>query len=108
MKVANEPIEIKDCTANCSESIKAVVMCFPTHKTSMTIQHNDHKSVYISVSDWIKEDDMCDWESEEEKQRAIDSDELWTIQWYPKTPVSFCAVAASTLESALAFINKDT
>lgn len=35
--------------------------------------------------------------SEEEKQKALDTGEIWTLQWYPETPVGFICVAASSL-----------
>jgi hypothetical protein len=35
-------------------------------------------------------------------QRAIATDELWTMQWYPETPVGFCVLHASTLAALLA------
>lgn len=77
-------------------------MIFPEYKASMTLTHNDHKSYYESPENWIEEHaDWCDWENTEAKQRAIDTDSIWTIQWYPDTPIGFICVAAPTLEEAL-------
>lgn len=86
--------------------VEPAFMCFPGHKASMTITHNDHKSYYQSAEDWIKEESMYDWDSEEEKARAIELDSIWTVQWYPRTPNTFYSVAASTLEAALIFAGK--
>lgn len=78
----------------------------PAHKCGLELAHNDHKNVYETAADWIDSNDWCDWESEDAKQRAIDTDEIWTLQWYPETPVGFCAVAAPTLAELLAMVNK--
>lgn len=76
----------------------------PKHKCSLYIQHNDHKSFYESVESWvIDNDDMYSWKSVTTKQEAIDTDSVWTIQWYPDTPIGFISLAAPTLESLLEF-----
>lgn len=77
----------------------------PKHKCAMHIDHNDHKNSYEKASQWIEDNEWCDWENDEAKQRAIDTDEIWTIQWYPKTPVGFYAWAAPTLEELLRLAN---
>ena len=78
----------------------------PKHKSGLHLQHNDHKNVYETAVQWIVDNDWCDWESEEAKQRAIDTDEIWTLQWYPDTPVGFYALAAPTFEELLEWANK--
>jgi len=83
-------------------------MKFPAHKAALTLQHNDHKNDYTSAEQWIVDlNDWCTWESDEAKQRAIDTDSIWTLQWYPETPVGFCCVAAPTLEEVLRLANTD-
>lgn len=79
---------------------------FPQHKASLSLVHNDHRNLYMRLDEWIAENDWCDWADEESKQRAIGMDECWTLQWYPETPVGFCAVAAPTLEECLALALK--
>lgn len=80
---------------------------FPAHKAGMTLDHNDHHSSYMSAADRIKDlGDWCDWESEEAKQRAIDTDSIWTLQWYPQTPIGFLAVAAPTLAEVMAYAKR--
>ena len=90
---------------NCKSGI---VMQFPEHKAGLTLHHNDHKSVYDTAEDWIAENDWCDWEDDAAKQRAIDTDSIWTLRWYPNTPVGFNAVAAPTLEELFAVANSDS
>ncbi len=85
-------------------------MKFPQHKGSLSLYHNEHKSVYVSVKDAIETKDLGyqddQWISAEEKQRAIDTDECWSLQWYPETPVSFIVVSASTLEALMEHVDK--
>ena len=38
------------------------------------------------------------WPSEDARERAIQTNELWELHWYPRTPVSFCYVCAPTLD----------
>lgn len=82
-------------------------MEFPDHKAGMFLEHNAHKNIYQSVKDWILEDNsMLYWESAEHKERAIESDEVWTLQWYPDTPIGFYMIAAPTLEELLKYAKK--
>lgn len=77
-------------------------MNLPKHKCALHLEHNVHRSVYETVEQWCQENEIFEWKDEESKQRAIATDEVWTLQWYPETPVGFCAVAAPTLEELLA------
>lgn len=79
----------------------------PEHACSLTLVHNDHKDYYQSVADYIEDNDHFDWPSDTEKQKAVDTNELWTLQWYPRIPASFNAVAAATLEALLKFANSN-
>ncbi len=76
---------------------------FPKHKISLTLSHNDHKSVYEPIEEYLSHSDM-DWVSEEQKQKAIDEDSIWEIQWYPNTPVGFLYFAACDLNVLLAHV----
>lgn len=76
-------------------------MKLPKH-INLTITHNDHNSVYRTVGEYATE---LDWVSEEEKQKAIASNEIWEIQWYPNTPIGFFRVAASNLDVLLDYVN---
>lgn len=83
-------------------------MELPKHKASLTICHNDHKDVYETPEQWIVDhDDWCEWKNDEDKQRAIDTDSIWTIQWYPETPIGFITVAAPTLPELLEWANSE-
>lgn len=78
-------------------------MEFPAHKCGLFLTHNEHRDYYETLEEWINGGlgKQFDWESDEAKQRAIKTDECWTLQWYPETPVSFHAVAAPTLDECM-------
>ena len=83
---------------------------FPRHKASLHLTHNDHLSVYETAKDWIEERERSgavDFVAEGERQRCIDTNEVWHLQWYPNTPVGFCDVAAATLGALLAWVKEN-
>lgn len=78
---------------------------FPEHQCSLTLEHNPHLSGCETAEEWLSHDhnrEQYDWKDEESMQRARDTNEIWTLQWYPDTPVGFCAVAAPTYDELLA------
>lgn len=80
-------------------------MKLPEHKCGLFLTHNEHKNYYETAADKIREWEETEWnptwKDEDAKQRAIDTNEIWELQWYPDTPVGFCVVAAPTLEEVL-------
>lgn len=84
-------------------------MDFPKHEASLHLTHNQHKSYYLTVQQMIDDKDFgyAEWVSEEQKQKAIDINECWYIQWYPNTPVGFCILAAADLNILLEFACKE-
>lgn len=80
-------------------------MKLPRHDISLTLTHNDHKSVYQTVLQSIESQDHgysddC-WVSPEQKRKAIETNDCWMIQWYPDTPVGFYILAAADLDVLL-------
>jgi hypothetical protein len=75
----------------------------PEHKASLTLSHNEHKSYYRTVAQSIADEDhgFSDWVSEEQKNKAIATNDCWTIQWYPDTPVGFFILSAADLDVLL-------
>ncbi len=74
--------------------------------SSLHIDLNDHHSSYQSAAQAIEENDHGWFDedrfpSPQERQRCIDTDTIWHIQWYPDTPVGFYSVKASTLLDAI-------
>jgi len=79
----------------------------PPHKSGVTLTHNNHKCYYQTAERAIAEDEHYDWESDKAKQIAIDTDEIWTLQWYPETPIGFQSIAAPTLHDLLRIANSE-
>lgn len=79
-------------------------MKLPSHKCSLCIEHNKHRDYYLTAAAFIAEDNY-NWKDEEAKARAITTDEIWTMQWYPDTPVGSYSVAAPTLDELLELAN---
>ncbi len=80
----------------------------PPHKAGLSIEHNPHLNLYQSVADYIDKDSPESWESLDHKARAIATNELWLLHWYPDTPVGFIKIAAPTLEELCSFAEKIT
>lgn len=82
-------------------------MIFPKH-FALHLIHNEHKLSYASVADSIAMEDhgYTDWVSEEQKTKALDTNECWYIQWYPETPVGFHTMAAADLDVLLKAVNE--
>lgn len=85
--------------------VKAKALVVPPHKAGFTLHHNDHYANYWTAEEaitdgqggWYGDDD--NWVSLEEKAKACATNEIWTAQWYPETPIGFCLLHASTLEA---------
>lgn len=85
-------------------------MEFPKHDASLHLTHNGHLSNYQTVAECVEHDDhlhkdrcgLYDWVSEEQKAKAIETNDFWHLQWYPNTPVGFCSLAAADLDVLLA------
>ena len=76
-------------------------MKFPKHKASLSLTHNQHKAFYESLADYVMPIDEHEWVSLEERQRALETDEIWELCWYPETPVGSHLLCASTLEALM-------
>lgn len=77
--------------------------------SSLTIGFNDdHACNYVTAQGYRDkfgrysgdDEDIIDWVSPEEREKALRENSVWTIQWYPATPVGFYCVGASTFEAA--------
>lgn len=81
------------------------MISWPKHEASMCLTHNEHKAYYRTVDEAIREEDHgythdC-WVSPEQRQKAIDTNECWTLQWYPETPIGFHILSAADLDVLL-------
>lgn len=90
-------------------SAPAVYTFLPIHEASLSITHNPNRDYYLTVRQFVEQEcdrwgeDTWQWQSDEAKQRAIDTNELWEMHWYPLTPISFYKIAAPSLSELLAF-----
>lgn len=84
-------------------------MEFPEHAASLHLTHNNHKAAHLTVAQAISQDDfgyrIDDWVSEGQKQKAIATNECWTLQWYPQTPIGFNLMSAADLHVLLEAAN---
>ena len=84
-------------------------MKLPKHDCELIIRHNTNRNNYATVKEYVEDMESRDldfgFESPEHRQRAIDTNELWEMQWYPDTPIGFFLAAAPTLEELLSFVN---
>jgi Flp pilus assembly protein TadG len=86
-------------------------MKWPEHKASLHLTHNQHLAYYMTVEESIKEQDFgyaddC-WVNAEQKAKAITTNECWTLQWYPETPVGFSIVSGADLDVVIAAANSN-
>lgn len=79
-------------------------MQFPKHDASLHLTHNQHKAYYETVQEAIERGTYSEtaWVSPEQRQKALATGEVWDLQWYPRTPVSFHRLLAADLEALLA------
>lgn len=79
--------------------------------SSLTIGFNDDPAPnYMSVGDAVRDMahlDDADWVSPEEREAAVAQNSLWSIQWYPDTPVGFHRLQASSLAALIAALPND-
>ena len=68
--------------------------------TSIYIEYNEHKGDYKTASEWVEEQDedsLKEWVSKEQRDKAVQNDTVWRIQWYPDTPIGFYVLYAADL-----------
>ena len=81
-------------------------MNLPMHKCGLYLEHNRYKDVYSTLEQGITEaDEMGSW-IPGEREKSLKTGDIWTLQWYPDTPVGFCHLTASMLEKLLEAANE--
>lgn len=75
----------------------------PAYKAGMHLTHNNHlangTTVAQDIADGIIAED--DWVSPEEELKAVETNEMWSICWYPDGPFTFRYYCASTFEALM-------
>lgn len=81
-------------------------LTLPKHACDLTLTHNSPRGTYETVA---QDDAYCRergrpirWVSEEQRAKAIETNEMWEAQWYPISPGSFYRLAACDLDVLLA------
>lgn len=84
-------------------NIEQFTRLLPLHKGALTIEHNEHKNCYLTVAEFTEDlkVEESDWLSPEDRQKSLDTGELWMVRWYPDTPVGSFWVWGSTLSACL-------
>lgn len=80
---------------------------WPKHACELSLTHNRNRSYYQTVEEMVRDDNLGDWVSDEQRQKAIDTNEIWELQWYPDTPIGFCCLWAADLDVLLAAAQED-
>jgi hypothetical protein len=44
------------------------------------------------------------WVSDQEKWKAAETNSMWTLHWYPDTPIGFCYISASSIEAIIDYL----
>ncbi len=77
----------------------------PPHKASLSITHNQHLAYYETAEQYMtgreSSGEAWAWPDEQARQRCIDTNEIWEMQWYPDTPIGSHSIAAPTLKELL-------
>ena len=93
------------------EIARGLVAMLPKHAAGLTIERNPGRVAYESVAQWLISATAYSgepsWSSPEARVRAIETDDVWVMQWYPATPVGFHLIAAPTLGELLVFAARE-
>lgn len=79
-------------------------MNLPSHKAGLFLTHNEHRSYYQPLSEWLLDHSVepDEWAGEGQKERALADDSCWCLQWYPDTPIGSYSLYAADLDVLLA------
>ena len=81
-------------------------MKLPKYNVSLSIQHNEYKNYYQSIEQALDQLDSEDFITPEEYLKALETGNLWEIQWYPNNPIGCYHYYASSLEALLEYVEK--
>lgn len=90
---------------------RAFEVMLPAHKCGLFITHNEHKDYYKTVAETLEDevigetcDELNNFVTAVERQKAIETDEMWTLQWYPETPIGSHRIRAASLPALGAWL----
>lgn len=94
-------LEVTTTLENLEKSLRSLLR---GEHSSLTLSFNDHACNYVTVKEAVESNCMLEhgtWVSDEEKRRAIESNSLWSLHWYPDTPIGCYDLMGSSLESVV-------
>jgi len=74
--------------------------------TQIALTWNEDHSPMYEVADGYYEFDSSVWVSQDEYLKAMLENSVWTLHWYPDTPIGSCKIMASSLEAIFEWIDK--
>lgn len=85
-----------------------ITLPLPEHM-SFELRHNPHKADYYSISEYldIYVGEGATWASDDQRQKALDTNELWEATWHPATPIGSCMLVACDLSALLAVLENE-
>ena len=90
--------------AETNNVVEKFISVIAENKFPFSLMHNQHHVYYESVDDYIRDSLSCaSFKDDDSKQRCINTDEVWELQWYPNSSIGFCSIAAPTLFELLQF-----
>lgn len=90
-----------DKTSSAREVAEILSLFLPEHKGGLIIEHNIGSSLTVLEVLEGYEKMRIDWGDPSARQRSIETNEIWMIQWYPDIGKSFNLIAAPTLGELL-------
>ncbi len=78
-------------------------MIFPRHDITLYLTHNQHRSYYQTIEEYVSDMNLDNWINEEEKTAALASQDFWELQWYPDTPIGSYCLLAHNLDNLLVY-----
>lgn len=72
--------------------------------TSINLTWNDDHSPNYKEADGYYEYDSSEWVGQDEYLKAMIENSVWTLHWYPDTPVGFCRIRASSIQAIVDWI----
>lgn len=73
---------------------------FPPHR-ALFLTHNEHWTYYESVAEFAAETPTLRWVSDEQREKAGETGDFWSLQWYPDNRVGFNMLGAADLDVLL-------
>lgn len=75
--------------------------------SSLYLDYNSHSVDYIDARQFYSNLHYAEnitWISDEEKEKALETNSVWTLQVYPLTPIGSYTIAASSLDSLIEYL----